>query len=952
MRPLVIPHPVKTLLSFCCLTTISLFSYANPVDSTFKDWYFTPGGVYGRTPVAEVRYRNYVTIDRLDANTFSVRKFNPAGRLVDNFKLRFTAGKISLITETNEWGEAVDSMWFTPDGKDEFIVREERKGENPYRPCKAVRYTYKNDLLHEILCLADSTKPGMNQEGVAHYIFDRYDDPIRFGMLKSESFFNEIDMPVFSRKEGCHRLDYEYDKKENLINRRAYNEKDKPMSDRNGAFRTTYKYDGDDNQTEVDYYDANGTLVINDLGYATMAREFKRGFPETETFYDNNYHAIISSSLADSVSTTLYRYDKAGRLTEKMYFHPDGGRMNDKNGICRETFEYSEAGMLTGETHYGLDVRYKQEHELVTFRFGHDEKGRLTSLVSFLSISRPLAKLANGAQSTKYGYDIWGRVSSTSYWLEDSFKTRGPEGYHESRNRYDANGQVLEQDYYDEAGKLLPNPEGFSRILLTYNEQGLVSGRRYFDGDRPVSLKRSASFYCNFHEVRYAYDLLNRLRSIEYFDTARRPVNAILANDSGKIFQGQRIDISYAGGRMTSQELHASGDVSPSKSLDCWANQCIPVPGYPTSHHIYVATHDQPNYHGKFKIDSLFGRQMAFITSDSVLLFLGAGAVSLSPQACAERYRVVRINRYYQEEGLAIDRYLQNDSIAARLSYTEASLDGPCSFYYMNGKVKEMGEYRKNARTGIWKYYYDNGQLEKVIDFTGKIPLLVECYGADGKPLAQQGNGRFEGNITTGTARNQAQYMVTGTVRNGLPDGEWKVYNRFISGPANIETFSAGAFKHGVSFSLFGKTEYRQNPIARFESIHPEESLDYYGQNNVCFAEGMPWEHFAKDWYTEIKSGFNEIMRTNQFKDFSSWIFMDIKFDEDGRITNQYVRLGQPNDAFRTAILNMTDRLENNAIVTVKNAKTAYEKFFVILVGGGEVVIPEQILSQQRSMIR
>ncbi|HXB93436.1 MAG TPA: hypothetical protein VNU72_14155, partial [Puia sp.] len=198
----------------------------------------------------------------------------------------------------------------------------------------------------------------------------------------------------------------------------------------------------------------------------------------------------------------------------------------------------------------------------------------------------------------------------------------------------------------------------------------------------------------------------------------------------------------------------------------------------------------------------------------------------------------------------------------------------------------------------------------------------------------------------------EMRYSVTGTVKNGLPDGEWKLYDRFVSGPANIENFSAGVFKRGVSFSYLGKSDYRQNPLARFESIHPEESLDYYGQTNSCFAIGVPREHhLGQDWYTEIKSGFNDIMRNNQFKDYSSWVFMDIKFDEDGRITNQYVRLGQPNDAFRKAILNMMDRWQNYDEVTVNNAKTRYEKFFIVLVGAGEVVIPEEILSHQRSII-
>src|SRR5882724_11228365 len=145
-----------------------------PQDSTFKDWYYTPTAVFGRTPLLKINGREFVRISRTKDQAVSVYKYNAAGILINTTDVKFYKGKISLITETNQWGENFDSAWFKPSGTNEFFVTQKLRGQNPYLPCKGVQFIYKNNLLQDMICVMDSTKPGYNQEGISHYKFERY----------------------------------------------------------------------------------------------------------------------------------------------------------------------------------------------------------------------------------------------------------------------------------------------------------------------------------------------------------------------------------------------------------------------------------------------------------------------------------------------------------------------------------------------------------------------------------------------------------------------------------------------------------------------------------------------------------------------------------------------------------------------------------------------------------
>ena len=808
----------------------SLARTVDPTDSAFKDWYYTPTGVFGRLPLTNPKYRTYVKITHPSANLVTVQKFNPAGVLINTSYVNFLNGQISLLTQTNQWGESFDSTWFKPDGPGQFIVREKLRGVNPNLPCKALRLTYKNNLLTDILCLTDSTKPGPNQEGVSHYVYERYSDPTLFGLIKTQAYFSHIDMPAIARNTGCHKQAIEYDKDANPVDISTYGPDDKPMADQWGAFRTRMKYDHDDNLTETDYFDGKGSLTITTFGYAQAVNEYKRGFLAKEMFYNRDNNIIIAGRLADSAAIIEHRYDPSGNETEREFYDPQQNNIANAEGVHKVLSEYSADGMLLRTVNlYALPT--PKGLQIVWHRFTRDEKGRVIATAHVMDNGLIMPNVEEGGNITRYRYDNWGRVVSTSFWQNDSTKTLGVNGYHECVTLYNEDGQPIESEYYDCAGR----PIGADKI--------------------------------------------------------------------------------------------------------------------PTEHHQrWHTTKPVKTYHGSIQPGSPFyDDQMAFVGQDSVLLFLNSNASRLTGMACAGLYRLARVNKFYQLDGVATDYYIDTDSVAETMTYNAGDLTGPCIFYYPNGQIKEMGLYSKNVRTGRWEYFYDNNQKAKTIIFTDMGPRLLECYTRDGQVLAEKGNGRFEGVVLTNTPSNPIEYTIKGPVKDGLADGEWKVYSKVIEGMTNVELFSAGNFKSGTSNSMSGKTEYNKTALSRFESIHSYEMLDYYGQTTNCTNSGPT--SFSADEFAGLKQGIKNVLQTGQYKDYTGWVFLDLLIGTSGDIHQKVIRLSQQNDAFEKSLRDMLDHVQYQPW-SRKGQNLPYEKFYIVLVSGGNFVIPEELLINQRRVFR
>ncbi|GGB15545.1 toxin-antitoxin system YwqK family antitoxin [Puia dinghuensis] len=351
--------------------------------------------------------------------------------------------------------------------------------------------------------------------------------------------------------------------------------------------------------------------------------------------------------------------------------------------------------------------------------------------------------------------------------------------------------------------------------------------------------------------------------------------------------------------------------------------------------------------------DSLFFcRQLAFVDGDNIFFYLNQYASRLSDRSCAVFYRQARINKYYQLDGPATDHYVANDALAATLQYKAGQLDGPCVFYYKNGHIREDGAYIKNEKKGIWVYYYENGQKAKTINFTDSGTFLLEYFTENGHALVRNGNGHFKGKVLFGTATSPQECDMEGDVKDGLQEGEWKMYNKYLSGPANIEIFFNGRFEKGRSYSLTGTRDYYEEYFCRFENLPLYKGLDQYTQDDFCEAYGkrMRGSPFTRSEHilAEIDQGIKNILKRRNYSDYSGWIFADMKFDKDGKIGKTCVRLFEKNDAFEKDIYSLLDHLEKEEPIRLNDVKIKYEKICVILVESNEVVIPEALLMKQR----
>ena len=354
----------------------------------------------------------------------------------------------------------------------------------------------------------------------------------------------------------------------------------------------------------------------------------------------------------------------------------------------------------------------------------------------------------------------------------------------------------------------------------------------------------------------------------------------------------------------------------------------------------------------------LFADQFQFLSNDTVKLFLNAYNGKLIEKDCADVYRIAKVNQYFQFDGEVLDSYVSKGSRYCLTNYRNGIKEGPCTFYFENGKVKETGNYANNLRTGIWTYYFENGLKHKTIEFINDKSRLLECFNITGDTLAQNGNGRFSGEVTIGTAANPIKVRMEGAVKNGIVDGEWKIYNKHLKQPNFVEKFSNGFFISGISNSASGTSTYKQRYQSAFESIQVFDIIDYYSQTDWCLMKNKPsiLPKYASSlsmdrYFEEMGDGLKDILSSNKYANYSGWIFLNTDIDKNGKVAGASVKLVTANAELEQELVDLTKILSKWSPMKVADATVTYSKFVIILLEKNEFVIPEDVLSKQKRIV-
>ncbi|MFN6947083.1 MAG: toxin-antitoxin system YwqK family antitoxin [Cytophagaceae bacterium] len=105
--------------------------------------------------------------------------------------------------------------------------------------------------------------------------------------------------------------------------------------------------------------------------------------------------------------------------------------------------------------------------------------------------------------------------------------------------------------------------------------------------------------------------------------------------------------------------------------------------------------------------------------------------------------------------------------------------NGKFTYYYEDGTLRHVGEYRKSLPAGTHKWYYENGKLESIESYFGKpgeLHGLFQEYYEDGTLAfeTRYRNGKMHGKTTF--YRENGSMQSSGEFEEGSREGVWTYY--------------------------------------------------------------------------------------------------------------------------------------------------------------------------------
>lgn len=111
--------------------------------------------------------------------------------------------------------------------------------------------------------------------------------------------------------------------------------------------------------------------------------------------------------------------------------------------------------------------------------------------------------------------------------------------------------------------------------------------------------------------------------------------------------------------------------------------------------------------------------------------------------------------------------------------------------YYENGQKASQGKLKEGISIGIWNFWYLDGKLKEIGRYENVIYHVISTWDNEGHAMVTNGNGHCVNRYENGVISAEGYYL------NGLMEGEWKFKNEFdtiiqvvsyTSGKANGKT--------------------------------------------------------------------------------------------------------------------------------------------------------------------
>lgn len=218
------------------------------------------------------------------------------------------------------------------------------------------------------------------------------------------------------------------------------------------------------------------------------------------------------------------------------------------------------------------------------------------------------------------------------------------------------------------------------------------------------------------------------------------------------------------------------------------------------------------------KFITVFFSLIAFSLFSQEKLCYNANWVEIKCSQDFQYYRIIPKNK--DNNGLyPVKDYYKNNILQMEGTYSDAFYrrkTGEFKYYYENGKISAIENWKNNKIFGDFKKWYPNGQLK----FEGKYdkPEGTEIYTnfweENGNQLIKNGAGFYQEKEEDGS-------FEEGQMKDGKKDGIWKGYNA-VSDFKYEEKYNLGDFVEGISTYNSNKYPYKNLQ----EIVYPVKGVD------------------------------------------------------------------------------------------------------------------------------
>ena len=109
--------------------------------------------------------------------------------------------------------------------------------------------------------------------------------------------------------------------------------------------------------------------------------------------------------------------------------------------------------------------------------------------------------------------------------------------------------------------------------------------------------------------------------------------------------------------------------------------------------------------------------------------------IDLHSSECYKKYQLVQGSH----DGI-IEYYYTNGNIQAIVNYKFGKLNGSFKSYYANGAIQSEGYFKNNKRKGFWKFYFQDGKVKQKSNYRyGKLRGYFRSYYKSGQ-MKSEGN--------------------------------------------------------------------------------------------------------------------------------------------------------------------------------------------------------------------